>query len=136
MLNLNSLYYSVNPNIFTLFTPNIFTLFVWAIPTILVFMVYKKFLPKPSTVKSIMFSILIAFVILIVLQFHPYLIPESVFPRSYYLINSLLSSIIIGLILIPINYIVIKNDKISVKIGILSIPMMFLATILLAAPAI
>lgn len=112
---LDILYYSISPNVFILFTPGIATLFLWAIPTVLLFIVYKKFLPKPSTVKSIVFSILTAFVFLIVWLSPVYLISESVCPRdgNYYLLNSLLISIIIGLVLIPINYAVIKNDKIS-----------------------
>ena len=150
MLNIiNNLYYWINEN-------SILLIF-FSLLAIVLFIVYKKYLPNPSTIKSIIFPISISFIISIELRFRLWLFPENYLPGYYFIINKLFNlssapatflpdyydpinnlviSVIMSIILIIILDIITKNYKISIKIGGLTGFIVYVAIILLGFPAI
>ena len=122
MLDLHNLYNLINQN-------SIIIIF-WVLLTIVFFIIYRNYLPKPSTLKSMLFSVLISLIISIyVINFRLFFLFPSFDLEDDYLISDLLVSVITALILSLINHIYIKNGKILIKIGIFTIVIIFFSII-------
>lgn len=98
----------------------------------ILFLIYRKSLPEISTKKSILFSTIITFAILILLYYPLYdiylLTIKDVFPLSIagLIIVYLNIAVIIGFASLGIVYITLDNYKAALKIGGLTSVVLFL----------
>jgi len=125
-------------NLYNLIMNNIYLiilfLVLWAILAFVLFLVYNKYIPKPSIKISIISSTIISLIwdITVFLGVWTYLPGNEV---TEYLIGNLILTFIMGFALALIMY-AIYDYKVAIKIGGLTILIVYLGWILLGFPAL
>jgi len=131
-------------NLYNLIMNNIFYLVLWAILAFVLFLVYKKYIPKPSIKISIIssivvglifsFSFLTAYPLDLIAAMLNIIYPVHGYDPSYVFIYFSFFSFIISF---PFSLIIyyIYNIKIAIKMGILTFVILYFTAIIILLPA-
>jgi len=105
-------------NLYNLIMNNMFYIIIWAILAIILFLVYNKYIPKPSIKISIISSTIISLIWDITVFLHVWIyLPGN--ESFILLIVYLILTFIMGFALALIIY-YIYNYKVAIKIGVLT----------------